>query len=47
MELNKTRRIKYFTKALLEIRAQGFSEEEVSRCANINAAAENLILWHL
>ena len=27
MELNKLKRIKYFTKALLELRSQGFSEE--------------------
>ena len=46
MELNKINRIKYFTKSLLELRDQGFSEEEVSSCANITAAVEMLILWH-
>ena len=39
MELNKLKRIKYFTKALLELRSQGFSKEGVSSCANITAAA--------
>ena len=46
MNLKKLKRIKYFTKALLELRARGFSEEAVSRCANITAAVEKLIVWH-
>ena len=45
-ELNRINRIKYFTKALLELRAQGFSEEEVIICANITAAVEKLIVCH-
>ena len=46
MNLKKLKRIKYFTKALLELRAWSFSEEEVSRCANIKAAVENIIVCH-
>ena len=46
MELKKLKRIKYFTKSLLELRTWGFSEEEVSRYANITSAAGNLIVWH-
>ena len=46
MKLNKLKRIKYFTKSLLELRARGFSAEEVISCANIIAAVENLIVWH-
>ena len=46
MELKKIKRIKYFTKALLELRAWGFIEEDVSSCANITAAVDNLIMWH-
>ena len=46
MELKKLKREKYFTNALLELRAQGFSEEEVSSCANITTAAEKVIVWH-
>ena len=38
MGLNKLKRIKYFTKSLLELRARVFSEEEVSRCSNITYA---------
>ena len=45
-ELNKIKRIKYFTKALLELRAQGFSEEEVSICDNITDAVEKMIVCH-
>ena len=45
-KLNKFKKIKYFTKALLEIRDWGFSEEEVSSCANITAEVEKLIVWH-
>ena len=44
MKLEKLKRIKYFTKALLELRARGFSEEEVSSCANITATVEKLIV---
>ena len=44
MELNKTKMVKYFTKALMELRDQGFSEEQVIRCANITYAVENLIM---
>ena len=46
MELKKIERIKCFTKELLETKAQGFSAEEVSRCANITSALEKLIFWH-
>ena len=46
MELKKLERMKYFSKALLEIRAQGFSEEEARISANIIAAVEKLIVWH-
>ena len=46
MELKKLKRIKYFTKALLELRDGGFIEEEVSICANITDAVEKLILCH-
>ena len=46
MELNKIKRINYFTKSLLELRDGVFSEYEVSICANIKVAVENLILWH-
>ena len=46
MELNKLKRKKYFTEALLSLVYQGFSWEEVSICANITASAENLIVWY-
>ena len=46
MELMKLKRIKYFTKSLLEIRSRGFSEEEMIICVNIIAAVEKLIVWH-
>ena len=46
MELKKLKRIKYFTKSLLELRALGFIEEEVSSCANITDVAEKLIVCH-
>ena len=46
MNLEKLNRIKYFTKSLMELKAQGFSEEEVRSCANIKAEVENLILRH-
>ena len=45
MNLKKINRIKYFTKALLELRSRGFSEEEVNSCSNITAAAEKLVVW--
>ena len=44
MNLKKLKRIKYFTKATLELRGRGFSEEKVSICANITAEVENLIV---
>ena len=44
--MKKLNRIKYFTKALQELRSWGFSEEEVNSCANIKSAVENLIVWH-
>ena len=44
MSLKKLKRINYFTKALLELRAWGFSEEEVSIFSNITAAVDNLIV---
>ena len=40
MNLKKLKRVKYFTKAILELRVWDFSEEEVSSCANITAVAE-------
>ena len=46
MELKKINRIKYSTKALLELRDWGFSEEDVSRCANITDVVEKLIVWN-
>ena len=46
MNLKKFKRIKYFTKALLELRDKGFSEEEMRSCANITDAVEKLIMWH-
>ena len=46
MNLKKLKRIKYFTKALLELIARVFSEEEVRICANITASVEKLIVWH-
>ena len=45
MEMKKLKRIKYFTKVLLELGSWSFSEEEVSSCANITAAVEKIILW--
>ena len=44
--MKKLKSIKYCIKALLELRARGFSEEEASSCANITAALEKLIAWH-
>ena len=44
MELKKTNRIKYSTKALLELRYQGFIKEEVRSCANISSALDKLIV---
>ena len=46
MELHKTKKIKYFTKELLELKYQGFSEEEVIICANSTAALEKMVVWH-
>ena len=46
MNLKTLKRIKYFTKALLEPIAQGFGEEGVISCSNTAAAVEKLILWH-
>ena len=46
MELKKPKRGKYFTKALQELGAQGFSEEEVSSFANITVVVDYLIMWH-
>ena len=46
MNLQKIKRIKYFTKSLLKLRAWGFSEEEVIRCENITDTVENLIVWY-
>ena len=46
INLKKFERVKYFTKALLELSGWGFSEQDVSSCANIIAAVENLIVWH-
>ena len=43
-KLKKLRRIKYFTKEILELRYQVFSEEEVIGCANITAAVDNLVV---
>ena len=45
MNLKKIMKIKYFTKALLELIARVFSEEEVSRCANNITAVEKLVVW--
>ena len=45
-KLKKLKRIKYFTKALMELRPRGFSEEEVISCANITAAVEKMIMRH-
>ena len=46
MELKKLNRIKYFTKALLELRVWGFREGQVKSSANITAVVENLVVWH-
>ena len=46
MELKKLKREKYFTNALLELRAWGFSEEEVNNCPNIKLELDKLIVWH-
>ena len=46
MELQKTKKIKYFTNALLELRYQGFSEGEVIICANSTDALEKIIVWY-
>ena len=46
MQLKKINRKKYFNKDLLEITAQGFSEEEVIICSKIIAEEEKLIACH-
>ena len=46
IELKKLERIKNFTKALLELRDQGFSDEELITCTNIKSAVEKLIVWY-
>ena len=46
MNLKKLKRIKYYTKALLEIRGWRSSEEEVRSCANITDSAEKQIVWY-
>ena len=46
MNLKKLKRINFFTKALLDLRAWGFSEEEVIISANNTAAVEKLNVWH-
>ena len=46
MNLKNLKRVKYFTKSLLELIAWGFSKEEVRRYANITDAVEKLIVWH-
>ena len=46
MNIKKPKRIKYFTKSLLELRSQGFSEEEVIIGDNITDAVEKLIVCH-
>ena len=44
--MKKLKRIKYSIKALLELRARGFSEDEVRSCANITASVDNMIVWY-
>ena len=46
MDQKKIKRIKYFTKELLELRDRGFSEEGLISCDNITAVLEKLIVWH-
>ena len=46
MELKKIKMVKYFTKVLLELGSWGFSEYEVTRCANITAVVDKLIVLH-
>ena len=46
MNLKKLKRIKYFAKTLLELRDWGFSEEEVSSCANTTSVVDKLIVWN-
>ena len=43
--MKKLKRKNYFTKELLELVYQGFSEEEVSSCANITSTVEKIIVW--
>ena len=44
MNLKKLKRMKYFNKALLELRAWSFSEAGVSSCANIKVSVEKMIM---
>ena len=46
IELKKLKMEKYFTKALVELRSWGFSEEEVNICTNITAAVEKISVRH-
>ena len=46
MNLKKLKSIKYFTKALLDIRSQEFSKEKVGSCANITSAVDSMIVCH-
>ena len=45
-ELRNIKRVKYSTTVLLELRAQGFSDEVVSICANITATVKKMIVCH-
>ena len=46
MNLDKFKRINYFTKELLELRAWGLSEQDVISYYNNTSAVEKLIVWH-
>ena len=46
IELKKLKGENYFIKALLELRARGFSKEEVRICANITSMVDKLVVWH-
>ena len=46
MELKKVKRGKYFTRDILELGAQRFSEGEVRICASITAEVDKIILRH-
>ena len=45
MELKKKNDF-FFTKALLKLRTQGFSEEDVNACANITAVSDKIVMWN-